>query len=85
MIKHRKNSTDQANHEDLFLERYEWLLAFARQLRDVDAQRAEDIVHDAFVQFIVCCPPLDRIGNLDWYLQRMARTAWPRVATVTTG
>jgi DNA-directed RNA polymerase specialized sigma24 family protein len=73
MIKLRKNLTNQASHEDLFLERYERLLAFARQLRDVDAQRAEDIVHDAFVQFIVCRPPLDRIENLDGYLQRMAR------------
>jgi DNA-directed RNA polymerase specialized sigma24 family protein len=69
MIKLRKHSTNQANHEDLFLVRYERALAFARQLREVDAQRAEDIVHDAFVQFIVCCPPFDRIGNLDWYLQ----------------
>lgn len=63
----------QADHEDLFLARYERLLAFARQLRDVDAQRAEDLVHDAFVQFIVSRPPLDNIENLDGYLQRMVR------------
>jgi RNA polymerase sigma factor (sigma-70 family) len=63
----------QADHEDLFLARYERLLAFARQLRDVDAQRAEDLVHDAFVQFIVSRPPLDNIENLDGYLHRMVR------------
>jgi RNA polymerase sigma factor (sigma-70 family) len=63
----------QADHEDLFLARYERLLAFARQLRDVDAQRAADLVHDAFVQFIVSRPPLDNIENLDGYLQRMVR------------
>lgn len=38
-------------HADLFLERYERLRARALQLTERDYERAEDLLHDAFIQF----------------------------------
>src|SRR5215212_9556679 len=58
--------------EQLFTERYERLLACAlrltNQLRD-----AEDLVHDAFVQWMLGRTRLEEIENIDGYLRRMLR------------
>lgn len=46
-------------HEELFVQRYAWLLARVLQLTRGDRHRAENLVHDAFVQFVLACPDLD--------------------------
>jgi RNA polymerase sigma factor (sigma-70 family) len=60
-------------HEEVFLQRYQWLRSQALQLTGHDAQRAEDLVHDAFIQFTLNRPDLQPIQNLDGYLYRMLR------------
>lgn len=60
-------------HEDVFLARYERLLAWARPLVDGNEAVAEDLLHDAFIQFSLAQPDLDDIENLDAYLRRMLR------------
>ena len=56
----------QPSHEDIFLERYDKLLAWARQIVGGDREAAEDLVHDAFVNFTISRP--DHIDNVDGYL-----------------
>jgi RNA polymerase sigma factor (sigma-70 family) len=63
----------EARHEDVFLARYRLMRAWALRLSGGDAARAEDLVHDAFVQFTFARPDLSRVGNLDGYLYRMLR------------
>jgi RNA polymerase sigma factor (sigma-70 family) len=63
-------------HEDLFLARYERLLAWAAQLTDHDSQRAEDLVHDVFVKFALSQPDLRQIENLDGYLYTALRNTY---------
>src|SRR5919206_3422227 len=60
-------------HEDVFLARYRSLHAWALRLTGGDAARAEDLVHDAFVQFTFARPELGRVENLDGYLYQMLR------------
>jgi DNA-directed RNA polymerase specialized sigma24 family protein len=60
-------------HEDLFVARYECLLAWATSLTEGKAMEAEDLVHDAFIQFTLSRPDLDSIGNLDGYLRQTLR------------
>ena len=38
-----------------------------------DSQRAADLVHNAFVQFVLTRPDLEAIGNIDAYLYGMLR------------
>lgn len=61
-----------SSHEDLFMQRYERLLTAARRLTG-DAGRAEDLVHNAFVQFMLLRPSLASIQDLDGYLLVMLR------------
>jgi len=63
----------EESHEELFLARYRTLRAWAQRLTGGDAARAEDLVHDAFVQFTLSRPDLARVENLDGYLYRMLR------------
>ncbi len=53
---------------DCFVERYERLLGWALHLTDHDRAQAEDLLHDAFIQFTLAAPDLDEIRNLDNYL-----------------
>jgi len=62
-----------ASHEELFIERYERLLSWSQKLTGGDQQRAEDVVHDTFVQFILRRPSLNTIENLDGYLYAMLK------------
>jgi RNA polymerase sigma factor (sigma-70 family) len=64
-----------SSHEELFAERYEQLLDWALRLTEQDHQRAEDLVHDAFVQFVLSRPSLQEIDNLDGYLYVTLRNA----------
>ncbi|MDT7810045.1 MAG: hypothetical protein QOJ70_3858 [Acidobacteriota bacterium] len=64
---------DEGRHEEVFLARYGHLRAWALRLTEGDIAHAEDLVHDAFVQFTFARPDLGRIENLDGYLYQMLR------------
>jgi hypothetical protein len=55
-------------YEDLFIDRYDRLLARPMRLTDRDLQQADALVHDVFVKFAITQPDLQRIDNLDGYL-----------------
>src|SRR5918993_3925219 len=59
--------------EQLFTERYEDLLAWAMRLTNQQGDSAEDLVQDAFVQFMLGRTRLEEIENIDGYLRRMLR------------
>ena len=59
--------------EQLFTERYERLLAWAMGLTNQQREAAEDLVQDAFVQFVLGRTRLEEIENIDGYLRRMLR------------
>ena len=59
--------------ELLFTERYESLLAWAMRLTNQQRETAEDLVQDAFVQFVLGRTRLEEIENIDGYLRRMLR------------
>jgi RNA polymerase sigma factor (sigma-70 family) len=61
------------SHEDLFIQRYEWLRNWALQLTGRNREQAEDLLHDAFIQFTLTRPDLDSIQNLEGYLYGMLR------------
>lgn len=63
------------SHEEQFVERYEQLFDWALRLTEQDHQRAQDLVHDAFVQFVLNRPNLQEIENLDGYLYVTLRNA----------
>lgn len=62
-----------STHEELFVERYDRLLTWSLQLTNYDRVMAEDLVHDAFIQFTFTHPDLKAINNLDNYLYGMLR------------
>ena len=59
--------------EDLFIERYDKLLTWALHLTRNDRERAEDLLHDAFIQFTFTHPDVQDIHNLDGYLYGILR------------
>ena len=63
----------EERHEDVFLARYGSLRAWALRLTGGDDARAEDLVHDVFVQFTLTRPGLARVQNIDGYLYTMLR------------
>lgn len=67
MLKRWKTAS-APSHEELFIQHYGQLLAWAMQLTGRDRQQAEDLVHDVFIQFTLVQPPLDEIKNLEGYL-----------------
>jgi RNA polymerase sigma factor (sigma-70 family) len=69
----RAGESRELSHEELFLARYGPLRSWALRLTGGDAARAEDLVHDAFVQFTLARPDLTRVRNLDGYLYQMLR------------
>ncbi|HEX7316607.1 MAG TPA: RNA polymerase sigma factor [Pyrinomonadaceae bacterium] len=69
----RAEESKALSHEEVFLARYGPLRAWALRLTGGDAGRAEDLVHDAFVQFTFARPDLARVQNLDGYLYQMLR------------
>jgi DNA-directed RNA polymerase specialized sigma24 family protein len=62
-----------ASHEDRFLERYDRMFAWALQLTDHNREQAEDLLHDAFIQFTFSPTDIRSISNLDGYLYGMLR------------
>jgi RNA polymerase sigma factor (sigma-70 family) len=57
-----------ASHEDVFVERYQRLLEQALHITGQSRTAAEDLVHDAFIQFTLRVPDLGAIRDLDSYL-----------------
>src|SRR5574341_817026 len=63
-----------ANHEELFIQRYQWLMGWALRMTDGNPAQAQDLVHDTFVQFVINRPPLEAIQqNIEGYLYAMLR------------
>src|SRR6266545_7083515 len=62
-----------ANPEDLFVQRYDLLLRWALSLTAHNQALAEDLVHDAFIQFTLRRAELGAVENTDAYLHRMLR------------
>jgi DNA-directed RNA polymerase specialized sigma24 family protein len=58
-------------HKEIFLSHYQPLFRQALRLTDGARARAEDLLHDAFIQFVLHRPDLDSIDNLDGYLHRL--------------
>jgi RNA polymerase sigma factor (sigma-70 family) len=63
---------EQSIREQLFTERYERLRAWALHLTH-DQTTAEDLVQDAFVQWVLGRTRLEEIENIDGYLRTMLR------------
>jgi DNA-directed RNA polymerase specialized sigma24 family protein len=70
MIEPQRTALDR---EQLFAQRYEWLLGLALQLTGGDQERAEDLLHNAFIQFTLPRHDLPPVQNLDGYLYAMLR------------
>ncbi|HLA12249.1 MAG TPA: sigma-70 family RNA polymerase sigma factor [Pyrinomonadaceae bacterium] len=62
-----------ARPEDLFIQRYDLLMQWALSLTGNNRAQAEDLVHDAFIQFTVRRSELGAIENTDAYLHRVLR------------
>jgi RNA polymerase sigma factor (sigma-70 family) len=75
MLKRRAVSPTPS-HEDLFIQRYRWLLESALRLTNRNHEQAEDLVHDVFIHFTLDRPDLDRVQNLDGYLYAMLRNMY---------
>jgi len=65
-----------ASPEDLFVQRYDLLLVWALSLTSHNQAQAEDLVHDAFIQFTHRRGDLAAIENTDAYLNRMLRNMY---------
>jgi RNA polymerase sigma factor (sigma-70 family) len=68
-----KLHTVPPTHEDIFLQHYEHLRLWALQITNNDCAQAEDLLHDAFIQFTITRPDLDVIRNMDGYLYGILR------------
>lgn len=69
-------TADLDNHEQLFITRYQHLFGWALHLTGRDRAEAEDLLHDAFIQFTLTSPDLNAIRNLDGYLFGVLRVLW---------
>src|SRR5215217_5963900 len=72
MLDQGRVAIQRETREQLFTERYERLLACALRLTN-QLKDAEDLVHDAFVQWVLGRTRLEEIENIDGYLRRMLR------------
>jgi RNA polymerase sigma factor (sigma-70 family) len=61
-------SSKETTHEEVFLQRYDRLLSQALHITNRGHSAAEDLVHDAFIQFTLSKPDLSAINDLDSYL-----------------
>ena len=66
----------EPSREELFAERYETLLVWALQLTHQQREPAEDLVQDAFVQFMLARTQLEEIENINGYLRRLLRNMY---------
>lgn len=56
------------DHRGCFVERNAAVTSWGMKLAKGDKELVEDLVHDAYVQFVLTALPLDEITNLDGYL-----------------
>src|SRR5262249_14425398 len=68
-----KGARPYDEHTRVFVERYSWLRDWAVRLSDGNHAEAEDLVHDAFLQFVVRRRDLTEIENLEGYLYGLLR------------
>ncbi|HKY41522.1 MAG TPA: sigma-70 family RNA polymerase sigma factor [Pyrinomonadaceae bacterium] len=61
------------DYERIFLAHYSRLSSWALALTNRDHERAEDLVHDAYIQFTLTRPDINAIGNLNGYFYTMLR------------
>jgi RNA polymerase sigma factor (sigma-70 family) len=61
------------NHEEAFIQSYSRLRGWAIQIARPDQELAEDLLHDAFIQFTRTQPELKNIDNTDAYLYGVIR------------
>ena len=61
------------NHEEVFINSYARLRGWAIQIARQDQELAEDLLHDAFIQFTSTQPELDSINNTEAYLYGVIR------------
>lgn len=73
MLQPSNIAADFDQHEEIFLARYTRLRAWALQFTENDRERAEDLVHDIYIQLTFTRPDLKAINNLDGYLYAMLR------------
>jgi DNA-directed RNA polymerase specialized sigma24 family protein len=69
----RRWKSEVYSHEDIVIQRYDWLLNWSMKLTGHNREEAEDLVHDAFVEFTLSAPDLGSIHNLEGYLYGMLR------------
>jgi DNA-directed RNA polymerase specialized sigma24 family protein len=69
----RRWKSEAYTHEDIVIQRYDWLLNWAMKLTGHSREEAEDLVHDAFVEFTLSAPDLASIQNMEGYLYGMLR------------
>lgn len=59
------------SHEEVFVSRYQRLMAWSLKIAGPDQDKAEDLVHDAYVHWTLVRPDLASIRNLDGYFYAM--------------
>ncbi len=78
----RKQKPEKPGVEELFLAHYERVFDWALHLTDHDRERAEDLVHDVFIQLSLNPPKIERIENWENYLfivlRNLHRYQWRR-------
>ena len=67
---------DQLTHEKAFALRYDWLVNVAALITRGDRALAQDLVQDAYVQFVCARRDLSLIQNLDGYFHGMLRNLY---------
>jgi RNA polymerase sigma factor (sigma-70 family) len=70
-LRYQPLQTEADAHKELFLRYYQLLFRRALRLTGGAYAPAEDLLHDAFVQFVLYRPDLNSIDNLDRYLYRL--------------
>lgn len=73
MLRLWKNAPEPLSREELFAEKYDRLLQWALRLTSNDRAEAEDLLHDAFVDFSIGQTDLSQIENIDGYLRTVLR------------
>ena len=64
------------NYRELFVARYDQLLAWALQISQGDRALAEDLLHDLYVLFTIHEPEIDPAQNVDGYLYTCLRNLY---------
>jgi RNA polymerase sigma factor (sigma-70 family) len=69
-------ATARVHREVEFIRRYDQLMTFSQKLIGSDRSFAQDVVHDAFVQFMQSNTDFGSIDNLDHYLHKVVRNVY---------